>query len=565
MQTTPGAKTIQKTICIGILLGTVLAALKLIFVELCQDEEYQIVMAYRRVVGDQLFSTMWEPHQMSSFLNAGLIRIYMLITGNTDGLIVYLRIMGTVLQAGIAWFCYITAKRTIDSIYALFISVVWFNSSMGLFITAEYSSMIMWFCTLGIVLLWNAVLSDLGSRKWLFYVLLADISLCLAILAYPALLLFVAIIWVIAAIHVPAGHRIKVLCMLILPCVFFGICYVSLHVAQVSLPTFLENFPHIFLQDPTHEISKDGFWVKKILDAGKDLLFDGMAATLVYGLAHFLMRKKSVSYQVALASILSLCIPLFRWLILREGFECGHVEELVAGIGLWILLRNYREKDRVVFLWCLYGGVLMIFAGWLFSNMSLDSKLCFGIFLHVGLLLMLIRQMQTEMNRRFLYTVIVIWIFFLIFGKGFMLRSGREYNNLFAVANVCRTGPAKGLVTDYMNAYIMDANYAEWAEYVRQGDHVLIVSQTLQSNVILSYLFTPVEISHCAVNNPYQYSDRLLEYWEEYPDKYPDVIAVDCWYGEEQFSPDSWIMQFIQNDFGYTKAQDGTYLRYYRR
>lgn len=45
-----------------LLLGSILAAAKLIFVDYTLDEEYQIVMAYRRLKGDSLFGTMWEPH-----------------------------------------------------------------------------------------------------------------------------------------------------------------------------------------------------------------------------------------------------------------------------------------------------------------------------------------------------------------------------------------------------------------------------------------------------------------------------------------------------------------------
>ena len=47
--------------------GSVLAASKLIFVDYTLDEEYQVVMAYRRLMGDELFGTMWEPHQTSAF------------------------------------------------------------------------------------------------------------------------------------------------------------------------------------------------------------------------------------------------------------------------------------------------------------------------------------------------------------------------------------------------------------------------------------------------------------------------------------------------------------------
>ena len=47
---------------------SILAAVKLIFVDYTMDEEYQIVMAYRNLSGDSIFGTMWEPHQTSAFM-----------------------------------------------------------------------------------------------------------------------------------------------------------------------------------------------------------------------------------------------------------------------------------------------------------------------------------------------------------------------------------------------------------------------------------------------------------------------------------------------------------------
>ena len=41
-----------------LILGSILAAIKLIFVDYTMDEEYQIVMAYRNLQGDTLFGTM---------------------------------------------------------------------------------------------------------------------------------------------------------------------------------------------------------------------------------------------------------------------------------------------------------------------------------------------------------------------------------------------------------------------------------------------------------------------------------------------------------------------------
>ncbi|MCR5031435.1 MAG: hypothetical protein K6A92_01085 [Lachnospiraceae bacterium] len=567
------SKSAYRCILILMLVGTILAAIKLIFVELCQDEEYQIVMAYRRAMGDRLFADMWEPHQMSSFLNTLFIRMFVGLTGSTTGIVVFLRIMGTMIQFLIAGFLYLTALRNVSRQSALLVSLIWFNSSMGLFISPEYSSMMFWFGTLSILCFWNAMEARHMPKRQGVYVILGDICMCLGVLSYPGFAIFVGCIWIAAFIRLPRDIRGKGMLLLILPCVLFGIGYMLMHAATVSVPVFLRSLPYIFLQDPTHRITENHFWTDKLLGAGKELLLDGIITLILYVVAILLTRlranrsgtKITDYHMVALASVLGLCVALIRWLLLGDGFECGQVQEIVAAIGMCLLLKGQEKREKTIYMMLLMGGFAMTFGGWLLSNMSLDSKWCFGILFHVGLLLMLLKHMQNEEKKSFFFAVAVIWIFFLIFAKGFMLRSGRETNNILSIRNICETGPARGILTDYMNAYIMDANFREWNEHVSDEDRVLIVSHTLQSNVILSYMFSNVEIADCAVNNPYEYNKRLLDYWSLHPEKYPNVIAVDCWYGEELIDPDEWIMEYIRNDYGYTEVQDGAYLRYYRK
>ncbi len=111
----------------------------------------------------------------------------------------------------------------------------------------------------------------------------------------------------------------------------------------------------------------------------------------------------------------------------------------------------------------------------------------------------------------------------------------------------------------------MDAGYGEWKDHVNGGDKVLIVTNTLQSNVLISYMYENVTISHYSMLNPFAYNEMLLEYWKEYPERYPDVIVCDCWYGDLLLDKDSWIYNYIENEFAYTNVTDGKYLRYYRR
>lgn len=121
-----------------------------------------------------------------------------------------------------------------------------------------------------------------------------------------------------------------------------------------------------------------------------------------------------------------------------------------------------------------------------------------------------------------------------------------------------------GIISDYMGPYIMNSNLEEWPQHIRSGDRLLVVSE---SGVVstLPYLYEDVEISAASTICTPTYDEKLLLYWEQNPDRRPNVVAVDCWFGHLNVDEDSWIMQWIYDEFGLNSYEDGTYLRYYRK
>lgn len=78
-------------------------------------------------------------------------------------------------------------------------------------------------------------------------------------------------------------------------------------------------------------------------------------------------------------------------------------------------------------------------------------------------------------------------------------------------------------------------------------------------------MMTGAQVAHYSIVDPTAYDERLLTYWELYPEKLPNVIVVDCWYGELKESAESWIMQYIEGEFGYSQINEGRYVRFYRK
>lgn len=167
--------------------------------------------------------------------------------------------------------------------------------------------------------------------------------------------------------------------------------------------------------------------------------------------------------------------------------------------------------------------------------------------------------------RAWIYLMLVVWCLTAIFGKGYTLRSGTSYNNVLESGGILKYGPAMGTISNYMGAYVYNCDYEDWQTYLQDGDRVMIVVDQVMNLGTTQYLFKDVTISHFSIVNPTAYDERLIDYWKMFPEKEPNVIIVDCWYGELMTDPDSYIMKYIENDFGYTQVNDGRYIRIYRK
>lgn len=569
-------RSINRKLYIGISVVLVImsfaAMLKMILVGYSHDEEYQIVMAYRHVIGDRLFSTMWEPHQTSSFINAFLIYIFMKVTGGTAGVLVFLRLCGMLLHLGVSVIVYKTLigfeSFSANKFFAFILALIYYNSTVSMFAEAEYSNILYWAGTLLLVFLCRLCLG--GEKNKCIYAVLSGVAMCVAVLAFPPMILSSPIVLLFVILMSEKKDRIKHTLLFAGCCISIGIVYSAIQIFQVGFDTFIQTIPRIIFSDNTHQIARNDYWAMKLPSAFFGS-FKYLAASAVIIFAAYLvcrlpLFRKNTNVVALSAMLASFGATLYFWLVKGEGFESAQIFVTVGAYT--IVLFTIKAENKRLKLFLIFADIYALFVlltGYIFSNMEFIVKVPHIVFVSVISLVVIAVYMIGEKQDKALLSVLVISCMFFVFAKGFMLRSGSTgtKNNILGIENICRTGPAAGVLTDYMGAYIMDSNYSEWDAYVSEGDNVLIVSETLHSDVITSYMFKDVNVCHYAVNNPYTYTETLLEYWDLYPEKKPNIIIIDCWYGTAYIDESEWIMNYIEEDFGYTQVCDGNYLRYY--
>ena len=153
-------------------------------------------------------------------------------------------------------------------------------------------------------------------------------------------------------------------------------------------------------------------------------------------------------------------------------------------------------------------------------------------------------------------TALCLTIYKGIFYSG----NGTDDWNITDIGYIVKNGAARGVVTEYMTGYIYD--YSSNTDCIKDGDTVLIWDLSTSG-----YFIKDVNIgSFTTISTPTYYMDSLQKYWDRNPDKYPDVIAVAVWFGDNYRVQDyDHFLDWIENEYKADEVVEENYYRYYIR
>lgn len=583
---TQSKKTGVKTL---FLILSIFAAVKMLLVGFGLDEEYQVVMAYRNASGDRLFLDMWEPHQSSAFLCTLLMKPYLPLFGTT-GVVLYLKVWGTLLHLGVSAYLYRVLKSMVGREYAGLLGIIYFNTIPKQMILPEFGIMQVWFYTLLSLFL----IQYYRSGKKAGYLALASLALMLCVLSYPSCLVLYpfTLLWIA---RLSGQSRWRDMGIVTLICGLGGAGYLGMLLSYAPPKKLASILSLIVGGDATHILPIKS----RLLTLSVGILY---LAALLAGcfLVSFLIGKwkKFDLQKICFLTAMSACaVEVFCWMALNSGYETMQLHlPAIAALGLSPYAKNFPFLHG---RWALHAEVhssqcpptekalcaRLLKYGMLGALLCLLAVLCLtdlpfipsiphampAAFYGMALFLLAQKNQYADKNSfpnpnfSWAYAVLAVWCLTAIVGKGYTLRGNTQYNNILQSGGILKHGPAAGTISNYMGAYIYNSDYEDWQDFLQDGDRVLIMVDQVMNLGTIQYLFKNVEISHFSIVNPTVYDERLLEYWERYPHKMPNVIIVDCWYGILMTDPDGWMMRYIENEFGYTRFDDGRYIRVYRR
>lgn len=241
-------KSISFIVFAGLSLLTLAAFVKTVFVSIDIDESYAVTQAFRLTKGDRLLRDMWEPHQFSAYLSSLFVSLYLFLFQSTEGIVVFLRLCGTVLHLLLGAALYRTFRGLASAHISLPLCLLHLNFLAKWIQTPEFELMHYWLLTVTLIAFLRFYLNG-GKRRWLF---LSGLCMTLQLFNYPTLILLYP--FYIAGILALPGIRKKKLQnigIVTLGAAFPGISLLLYLLSYMTPESLIANLSYV-LADPSH-------------------------------------------------------------------------------------------------------------------------------------------------------------------------------------------------------------------------------------------------------------------------------------------------------------------------
>ena len=551
--------------------------IKNLFVGADADEGYAIVVGYRLAMGDRLLLEMWEPHQTSAIFTAMFLKPFLWIGGgNLDFLNLYLRVAYFVIHGLITWLVYHTIRKCIpkvDQKSALGVALVYFVSSPKSIYVPEYSNLNVWFFALMCIsFLWYY--SETSSlRGKLILLVAAGVALICDVLAYPSMVILFPFCFCFLAWK-RQGKGWKQCLAFTVPCVFSATALIGYILSYMSFEQILQVIPHI-MSDGSHQTGiweKIMVWFASFGNIAVILLVSALAALIgakLFCIFHKRRRPEAEQepfgiYFLIAFFIIQIVFQFYFWF--GNFYNAAYPQLTYLAIALAGIYCYYKsgKKEKAGFYIILisliqYVGVILL-SNW--KPMEVIAYLVVGA---VGGLLCwnaYFEEHSVKWKEHILPVLCRILVISNVFGYCYLIIGGTaSHSPIWEVRGYNHDGFRKGILTSYMASYRYNMNDEIWEEAVPDGSTLLYVGP--------SQFFSM--LGECTIACPNTistpiYDENLLAYWKLNPDRYPDVVAVESWFGEIRYvDQDSFIMKWIEEEFCATEIIEYPYITVYKR
>lgn len=516
-----------------------------LFVGLEIDEAYALSLGYRLVSGDRLFATMWEPHQLSALTTAPLVALFLGVTGGTTGLLLFVRAVMLAVKAALSVWFYRSLRGPLGRWGAYLGALALFVFTPKWFLGPDYVSQ-QFHYMLAAFLCWYGYYAP-GPRQYrgLWRVAAGAVCACLSFLAYPQSVA-AAPVWFIGMLLL--GRRGTEGRWGPLPrgaVVFAGSCAVCggaflvwvLQGMGFDLAALLARVG-LVLHDPQYSFTtaqRLQVLLSQALGVAQFALRPLLGALVLTAVSCPVWGRPGPARLLErLLWCFAACTAV--WCLvcaLREGsLDYRHFYLCATAAGGWTFWLDRRSGDnrpaRALLFWLGWlpgvAAYLMILRSTLIALPTTFMYLCWPAV--CGAAALCLRRKAPVRGRRWPLAVLALLLVCPAVSRLWLVQVTGWKPHTLADTTLVRieNGPARGIWADEKAADMQECLYEALAPFAGQG-----LLQAIGEQNGLGFLMADgtLTVAQASVISGTDSDPRFIQYYEEMPEKLPDVILYD--------------------------------------
>ncbi len=528
------------------------------------DEVFNIGQALRSLQGNTFLVENWDYFQTGDSFLIPFIFVFTRITGSTEGIVLFSRIVFIVLQLLMGIFLYKILSRFFDRMSSLFAVVIYSTAVSFLLFYMWYDNWELFFRLIGLFLVFGAVTSieQKTAGKAYIMVFIAGIAHACMVFAYPTMI--VLYVYVLALIFFyrrkqsAKAHNLMALFYILGSALVFAVF--MLYVLKIGVRN-LFIFNSTMAEAGLSSTGREGFFsLSSMVEKTKALIVENIVFymfSLVFFavsiLILYVFRKNKHKILMFCSVMLLGCIVL----LLMTVFRVDSLNTLMTylslyTIPLYFLVRKESDrrrhfKDLIVFLW-----ISSFIAGVVYSMTALDGAIKFsagtrtGAIVTVLLLFEAIRMSEMKSDRKTVFGILasamVVMNVFALYSFSF-----DGIKPLECTARI-RTGIYKGIIDLPDNAKRYETVEKDLAEVIKDGDKTIACGPFAME----FYLMTDLKPDAANLWDPNN-TELAFQYYKTYYGE-PDIIVLHDSAGDIT-SPE--FLEFVDENYEFAKYTDG--------
>ncbi len=513
---------------------TAAGLIKALFISLDIDESYLVACAYRIVNGDRLFLDMWEPHQLASLIPSVFVKIFLSLTGSTEGIVLALRFIGVFIHLSIGIIFYFFLRKKTHRYFAEFLLLIHINFLPKWVQSLDFELMAYWALLCICMLLLSAGEKEKGS---LIKCVAAGVLLTVSMLSYPSYILLYPVF--AAGILICSGKRMSKVCGFTAGAFFTGILVIGILLGNFPASDLYKNISGIFL-NPSHATKTlSEKLISYAADGIKGLVIWGAITLPGYIISGKILKIKDKKYRLAAASLLAF-IALQTAMIAgcvffntNQFYLQGRYAALIFSGSVIMISRAGNKMYRKLLWFAVIPGITAVISVMAVTNMNASaawSKAMPAVYAAIYCLWNEYSAARTEEKddgKSRVFILSSVSAVFLLAGlfvcRLILIRvTGCLPVTVMAPLGRVDKGPAKGLYIAEDFALTFNSEYDDLAGVYSENEKVLYVGAEM-----LTYLDHPCIIASPSTEGTTVYDEYFISYFEKFPERKPDIVVYD--------------------------------------